>query len=663
MKLSVSSKFTLNSNTCYKMNMVTRLIILLFLLNIQSVSAKDSKPDSLFHVFEKTHNYSEKIDVAHAMHYEVYNFYRNTDNYGVMIQVWTELESTAKINRDTQSLAFIFKKKGEIYSIEKPDSGIFYSKKALEYYTLLNDSANISEAYLELCTTNLRLYHFQTAINYVFKSIEISEAIGNKALLKRGYFQLGRIYMDRNTDPRKALEYIRMSEEDKISLSHIGFYAQLHIQIGNIDSAAYYLKIAETLLTNPLIFQRAYYYRALALYYRETNEADSASKYFLLTIQDLNEVQQEHNAAQCYIYLGAIAMKKLNYAEAIKFYKNAEYHAIRFNREFLLPEIYINLSDIFLKKGYINEAQNEIEKYKSAKEKLEKAAAMDYLVSKELQYLFSLKEQKITEERIKKEYEMKEILNQKRRNRIYLISGAAGIFLFISYGFYDFRKRKRLEKFQALANERLRISRDLHDDLGASLSSISVFSSAAKQKIKANDMKEAEKLLDKMSLYSQEMVSGMSEMVWTINPDNDTIEMLANRLQSYGTETGSAKNIIFRLTVDEIMKSQKLSMKHRKNIYLIIKEAINNSVKYSNATEMNLSFSGNSNLIYVKFCDNGMGFNILEHMAAKKISGNGLKNMKQRADEIDGDIEIKSAINNGTTITFHCNIPKNGEID
>src|SRR4029079_4382594 len=110
------------------------------------------------------------------------------------------------------------------------------------------------------------------------------------------------------------------------------------------------------------------------------------------------------------------------------------------------------------------------------------------------------------------------------------------------------------EKERALADERLRISRDLHDDMGASLSSISVFSSAVKQKLNNNETHEAHQLLERMSSDAQEMVSGMSEMVWTISPHNDTIEKLTDRLQLYAAGMLSAKNISFSLECNEELK-------------------------------------------------------------------------------------------------------------
>jgi signal transduction histidine kinase len=223
----------------------------------------------------------------------------------------------------------------------------------------------------------------------------------------------------------------------------------------------------------------------------------------------------------------------------------------------------------------------------------------------------------------------------------------------IAFSFYRFRENRILEKKQALYEERERISRDLHDDMGASLSSISVFSSAVKQKLLNNETQEANVLLDRMSNDAQEMVSGMSEMIWAISPHNNTIEKLTDRLQVYAAGILSAKNISFLLDCDEELKKVKLSVEFRKNVFLILKEAINNAAKYSGATEVRLIISKRDNRFVATLSDNGRGFDISSH-----AEGNGLKNMHQRADEIQSQAEINSELNKGTSVTFMCLLPK-----
>jgi signal transduction histidine kinase len=236
-------------------------------------------------------------------------------------------------------------------------------------------------------------------------------------------------------------------------------------------------------------------------------------------------------------------------------------------------------------------------------------------------------------------------------------------FLFFGgFAFYNFRKRKKIEKLQALADERLRISRDLHDDMGASLSSISVFSSAVKQKLMNNETSAAEHLLDRMSTDAEEMVTSMSEMVWTISPHNDTIEKLTDRLQVYAAGMLSAKNISFSLECDEDLKNKKLPVYMRKNIFLILKEAINNAAKYSDASEVKLRVSKKENHFVAVLSDNGKGFEFSAHKNKNGEAGNGLKNMRQRADEVQAQLEIISEINKGSSVTFMCFIPKIGEL-
>jgi len=235
------------------------------------------------------------------------------------------------------------------------------------------------------------------------------------------------------------------------------------------------------------------------------------------------------------------------------------------------------------------------------------------------------------------------------------------IIALIGYSFYRFKERRILEKKQALLEERERISRDMHDDLGASLSSISVFSSAVKQKLLNNETKEAEQLLDRMSNDAQEMVSSMSDMVWTISPHNDTIEKLTERLQVYAVGMLSAKNISFSLECEEELKNKKLPVDIRKNIFLILKEAINNAAKYSDSSEVKLTVYKKENRFVVELTDNGKGFDISAQEIRNGKDGNGLRNMHQRANEIQSQFKIISDLSVGTIVTLVCLIPKIGE--
>lgn len=206
----------------------------------------------------------------------------------------------------------------------------------------------------------------------------------------------------------------------------------------------------------------------------------------------------------------------------------------------------------------------------------------------------------------------------------------------IVYGIYRFR----LREIMRLQNIRNKISGDLHDDIGSTLNSISVYSEVAKQ----DPGKHAE-ALEMIGDASRKIIDAMSDIVWTINPENDSFEDIILRMRSLTFNLLRAKNIEFTFKADESLNKIKLTMETRRNFFLIFKEAINNLVKYADATIVSIQLVNDGSLIKLNIRDNGKGFDI-----SLPPEGNGLNNMKRRAKEMNADLKIESAIGTGTGI-------------
>lgn len=216
-------------------------------------------------------------------------------------------------------------------------------------------------------------------------------------------------------------------------------------------------------------------------------------------------------------------------------------------------------------------------------------------------------------------------------------------FIVISVGYliYDFRRSNQ----KYLANVRTHIASDLHDDIGSTLNSISVYSEVAGQQMQTNS-EQAKTILEKMGYASRSMIDRMNDIVWAINPKNDEFENILQRMQYFAAELLSAKNILFHFDVDEHIQRIKLPMEKRKNFYLIYKEAINNAYKYAEGKNVNVSIAEKDNSLIMIITDNGKGFD----MASKSVNGNGLGNMKTRAEEIHAKLDITSWPGKGTRV-------------
>jgi signal transduction histidine kinase len=137
----------------------------------------------------------------------------------------------------------------------------------------------------------------------------------------------------------------------------------------------------------------------------------------------------------------------------------------------------------------------------------------------------------------------------------------------------------------------------------------------------------------------------MADIVWTIKPENDQFEKIIMRMRSFAYELLGAKKIDFEFIADDDVAKINLPMEVRKNLYLIFKEATNNMVKYAQADKAKFAIKGEKNNLTMVIRDNGKGFDL-----GKATEGNGLKNMKKRADEIGAKLVIDSFPGNGTTI-------------
>jgi len=212
-----------------------------------------------------------------------------------------------------------------------------------------------------------------------------------------------------------------------------------------------------------------------------------------------------------------------------------------------------------------------------------------------------------------------------------------------------------VEKWQSkLAVEQMRnkISSELHDDLGSTLSGLSMYSYMIDDLLRAGKYEEATKSARIIQKSAGEMVQNLNELVWTINPDQDNLQKLTARLEEYATNMGLLKNMKVRINVPDHLEGAILAVETRRNVYLFCKEAINNAVKYSTGTLLELNIKQLQGCLEFSISDNGCGFD--EQMIRR---GNGLENMQKRAAAIDATVTIQSNPGEGTLVKMQLKLP------
>lgn len=216
--------------------------------------------------------------------------------------------------------------------------------------------------------------------------------------------------------------------------------------------------------------------------------------------------------------------------------------------------------------------------------------------------------------------------------------------------------RHQLKRTIELEKMRSRLSRDLHDDIGSTLSSINILSRTAQHNLNHSNPDKIRFTLEKINERSQRLLDNMHDILWKINPGNDTFEEVMSRMREYATTILEAKGIDYTFNFPKEALNCKLNMEVKNNMYLIFKEAINNLSKYSRASHAQLSLTFDEKHIYLKIEDNGDGFEIkssekdFSSSSSVKSGGAGLQNMRHRALEMKGTINITSEIGKGTKI-------------
>ncbi len=217
----------------------------------------------------------------------------------------------------------------------------------------------------------------------------------------------------------------------------------------------------------------------------------------------------------------------------------------------------------------------------------------------------------------------------------------AAFLAFSMWAIIHFRLRQRIEKEKI----RLQIARDLHDDVGSTLSTISILSGSA---MLQTDQNLAQKRLTTISEKSREALFGISDIVWAVNPENDRMQKVIERMALFATETVENAGIALVFKADEALFSIKMDMTARRDFYLFFKEAVANAARHSGASRIEIHFSKTEKGFALQILDNGKGFDPTK--IDSRFGGNGLRNLRARADALGGHFSISSAAGKGCSV-------------
>lgn len=422
-------------------------------------------------------------------------------------------------------------------------------------------------------------------------------------------------------------------------------------------------------------------YGNLAETYEKLNQHDSAIFYGRTSLSKAREIHHKRGTISALLSLGSSFLKKKQADTATTFFESARIEA-EFTKDFDLKLIsYSGLAGSaslkkqndqaigFLENGFkiLNEhpqlnsfyqllflqqtavfyKQHNL--YEQLANSLERTSKIQTATNKKNndQYRSELKRGLKNETKILNlEIEKAEHGRVLATTRLYIVGLIILVMIagFIAYRYYTLQRLK-------MANLRNKISQDLHDEVGATLSGIALYSYIARQQ---NEKQEAFAVTQSLNIIDKnatDMVKKLSDIVWAVNPVHDSLDGLLQRLEEYTIEMASAKGIEVSFVKEEQVQGLKLSMEQRKNIYLIIKEAVNNAIKYSQCNQLKITTALRNKQIIFNVSDDGIGF-----IDGSIQKGNGLVNMLSRAKELQAKINIDGKSGSGTDIEVIFNI-------
>lgn len=307
------------------------------------------------------------------------------------------------------------------------------------------------------------------------------------------------------------------------------------------------------------------------------------------------------------------------------------------------------LAEAYRAAGKADEAVQELKLAYAEEDSVVNPGAVRSMAIREKDFQFDQERQsKLQEQQQKDMLAVLEMDRQRNtRNLLFLLlvgSLLGGILLF-----YFWRNRQQLRALQKEVETRQRIARDLHDEVGSSLSSISIMS--------ASGSADAEDGLEKAQLagigqQARDALDSMSDIVWAINPENDSMEQVVARMAAFSAGIVENAGMDLHFETAQEIESIRLPMEKRRDFYLFFKEAVANAARHSGATSVYVQVKKEQEHLVLEVRDNGRGFDLAQRAQKKNLGGNGLKNLQSRADALGAVFLMESKPEQGCRISL-----------
>jgi len=342
-----------------------------------------------------------------------------------------------------------------------------------------------------------------------------------------------------------------------------------------------------------------------------------------------------------------------NYKKALALCQQASINAKAINAPEILIETYDGIALAYEKMNQFEQAILYRKKYETEKEKFINTNRSDQLIEMQTKYETKKKEDEIIQlhqnEKIRDLVLSEQQLQIERRNGLLIANVLLLLGLLVLAYFWRSRQqlKETINKERIIKEteelERLRIAKDIHDDLGSGLSKINFLSELIYQKTAT--MPEVRNNSQSVKETAAKMIENMRDLIWALNPDNTTLANLISRMREYTTDYFEDYPIHLHYEIPEFIPQSAITKESHRELFMVVKETLNNISKYAKATEIVFSVALTPNELSISIRDNGVGF-VIETTP----KGNGLSNIKNRIDALGGNYTITSEVSKGTQV-------------
>jgi signal transduction histidine kinase len=526
--------------------------------------------------------------------------------------------------------------------------GLKNSFTALRIYQEIGYKKGIAEAYNNIGTFYKRQGNDAEALKNIFAALKIFEEIGDKPNIPGRYNNIGAIYSDQGNYTEALKNYfkaLKLYEElgDKkgkaLILNNIGsIYEHQGNHAGALKFFYTALKIHEE---SGYKIGKADDLNSIGTVYFDQGDYAEALKYHLDGVKLEESIGAKELMAGHLTNIGNDYIKLKKYNEASRYLNKGLSLAKEIGSPYGIKNSYQGLANLDSVQGNFKQSLENYKMYIAYRDSLINKESTKKTVQIQMQYEFDKKESLAKAEQEKKDAIALKELQKQKLIRNGFVGGFAVLLIFAVIISIIMRQR---EKIRLIKKERNRISRELHDDIGAELTRITVISQNLQKKTNKDD--EMQEKLGKISEAGKKVLGSIGEIIWTMNPQKNNLENIFAYIRRYVSEYLEMSGIEVNIEFPDEIPANSVSDEYRRNIFLVIKEAIYNITKHSKATRVRLTMKFRKRWAEVEISDNGTGFSVTE----KQNWGNGLTNMNQRMKDIGGFFQITSDKNQGTLI-------------